>query len=119
VPLDRFERLIGRPLASTESPGFPRSQPLAEEIDLSRNWSYLSAQSALKATEDKEEAAERSDDPKASSGCRFQSGHGTSAGVGVDDEARALIALRRDLLDGGARDAAPEARRLASSSRAR
>jgi len=106
VALDRFERLIGRPLATIDFPRIPKMPPTREEIDLSRNWSYLSAQSALKATEDKKEAVDRSSTPKLFLDAGLNQGRDLGGIEGVDDEARALITLQWDLLNGGARDAA-------------
>jgi adhesin transport system outer membrane protein len=103
--IDRFERLTGHKVDSLVLPRVPVVPPEMTAVDLSGNWNYLSAQSALRAVEDKRKAADRSGLPKVFLDAGLSRGEDLGGIEGVDDEARALLMVQWNLMNGGSRDA--------------
>jgi adhesin transport system outer membrane protein len=103
--VDRFLRLTGTPPDNLVTPRLPAIPSSLADVNLDRNWSFLSAEAALLATEDKLKAAERANFPKLFLDAGVREGRDVLGVEGTDDEMRALITMQWDLVTGGSRAA--------------
>ncbi len=108
----RFKRLTGVEPTDITEPASLRTGNSLEQLDVTQNWDYLAATSALEAADFKRESKRGLYSPNVYLDAGASRGEDTLGVRGSDDEVRGLLVLSWDLYRGGANKATNHRERL-------
>lgn len=108
----RFKRLTGVEPSNITEPASLKTGSSLSELDVTQNWDYLAATSALEAADFKRQSKRGLYSPNVYLDAGASRGEDTLGVRGRDDEVRALLVLSWDLYRGGANKATNHRERL-------
>ncbi|NNE91556.1 MAG: TolC family protein, partial [Verrucomicrobiales bacterium] len=97
----RYKRLTGREPGELQKPGIPRIPDHRNRIDLSANWYVLASREAIEMAEETRKAEQKEGGPKLFAEGGYSVGQDVLGIEGQDNEARALVVLSWNIIDGG------------------